>query len=99
MPIHVEHCMLSQIRMLGTAVLVGLIASGWTGAANSDSPPLWGKLTPGPYAVGFVSSWQLDYSRRYNTTFDDKKSYATGKAPRPILINMWYPASDAAPGK
>ena len=51
-----------------------------------------GKLAPGPYTVGFRSLWQLDYSRVYNTTFDDKTTYATGKAPRPILINLWYPA-------
>ena len=34
----------------------------------------------------------MDYSRKYNTVFDDKTTYAPGKAPRPILINMWYPA-------
>jgi hypothetical protein len=40
--------------------------------------------------------WQLDHSRRYNMTFADKSSYAAGKAPRPILVNIWYPAK--APG-
>src|SRR5262249_38182847 len=72
-----------------------LVTLGLTGAAPAESPPLWGKLPPGPYTVGFKSLWQLDYSRRYNMTFDDKTSYAPGKAPRPILINIWYPAKPA----
>jgi pimeloyl-ACP methyl ester carboxylesterase len=32
-------------------------------------------------------------------TFDDGTSYATGKAPRPILVNRWYPAAAAADAK
>jgi hypothetical protein len=60
------------------------------------TPPLWGKLSPGPYAVGFRSCWELDYTRTYNTVFDDKTTYAPGKAPRPILINTWYPAQRTA---
>ena len=50
---------------------------------------------PGPFAVGFRSLWQLDYSRVYNTVFDDKTAYASGKASRPILINIWYPAEQS----
>jgi hypothetical protein len=60
-----------------------------------DAPPLWGKLAPGPHAVGFRSLWELDYGRTYNTRFDDDTSYSPGKAPRPILINTWYPAQGA----
>jgi hypothetical protein len=60
-----------------------------------DAPPLWGLLAPGPHAVGFRSLWELDYGRTYNTRFDDNTSYASGKAPRPILINTWYPAQEA----
>jgi hypothetical protein len=61
--------------------------------------PLWGKLSPGPNAVGFRALWQLDYSRRYNMTFGDKRTYSTGKAPRPILVNIWYPAKTAGNDK
>ena len=67
---------------------------------SNGSPPFWGKLAPGPFAVGFRSLWQLDYSRAYNTVFDDKSAYAKGKAPKPILVSMWYPAeksSDTVP--
>ncbi len=82
--------MLLQRTSLVIGILTNLlIGSGGTAAA---APPMWGKLEAGPYAVGFKSLWQLDYSRVYNTVFDDKTTYASGKAPRPILINIWYPA-------
>src|SRR5262249_6703362 len=68
----------------------------FAGLAPAATPPFWGKLQPGPHAVGFRSLWQLDYSRRYNMTFDDKTTYASGKAPRPILINIWYPAKKSS---
>jgi hypothetical protein len=64
-------------------------------SARGAGPPGWGTLTPGPFTVGFKSSWRLDSSRAYNRVFDDKTTYASGKSPRPILINMWYPAEPA----
>lgn len=64
--------------------------------AGAEGPPLWGGLVPGPYAVGFRSYWEFDPSRTYNFTFDDKTKFAAGKAPRPILVNVWYPAERAA---
>jgi hypothetical protein len=67
-----------------------------TAVARGQAPSLWGKLTPGPHQVGFKSLWQLDHARRYNMTFSDGTTYATGKAPRPILINVWYPAKPLA---
>jgi hypothetical protein len=83
------------MRTIQHVMLAGLLTLGVSGLANAKSPPLWGKLSSGAYAVGFSSLWQLDYSRRYNMTFDDKTAYAPGKAPRPILINLWYPALKA----
>jgi hypothetical protein len=84
------------------SMLIGVLASLPIGSADPASlaPSFGAKLLPGPYAVGFKSLWQLDYSRVYNTVFDDKTTYASGKAPRPILINIWYPAersSDSRP--
>src|SRR5262249_51266372 len=78
---------------------LGLLIVESAGLAAAQSPPLWGKLSPGSYRVGFRTVWQLDYSRRYNTTFADKTTYATGKAPRPILITIWSPAKAAGNGK
>jgi dienelactone hydrolase len=79
--------------------LAGILAVALPGLATAQAPPLWGKLSPGPHAVGFRTLWRLDYSRRYNMTFADRTTYATGKAPRPILVNLWYPAKLAATGE
>jgi pimeloyl-ACP methyl ester carboxylesterase len=85
--------MILKWPLLVVSVLVNLLIGS---AGTADAPPaMWGKLAPGPFAVGFKSLWQLDYSRVYNTVFADKTTYATGKAPRPILINIWYPAERA----
>src|SRR5262245_59711468 len=80
-------------------LLVGFYALTAPGRAAAQAPPLGGGLMPGPHAVGFTPAWQLDHARRVNTTFDDKTTYAPGKAPRPILVNMWYPAARAGDGK
>jgi pimeloyl-ACP methyl ester carboxylesterase len=85
--------------MIRRAALVAVLVLGLSGLARAQSPPLWDKLPPGPHPVGFKTSWQFDYSRRYNTTFDDKTTYAADKAPRPILINLWYPASKSGEAK
>ena len=91
--------MRNGVWAIGQLAFVGLFVVDSAGLSNAQSPPLWGKLSPGSYGVGFRTVWQLDYSRRYNTTFADKTTYATGKAPRPILINIWYPAKAAGNGK
>ena len=67
--------------------------SGSTGQRSGEEVRmLWGKLNPGPHHVGFKSVWELDTSRPYNMIFEDKTAYASEKSPRPILINIWYPA-------
>src|SRR5882757_7153190 len=82
------------MRLPAVPVLALILAGVVPGRAADDAkaPPLWGKLLTGPHAVGFRSTWRADPSRAYNMTFDDKTTYAPGKAPRPILINLWYPA-------
>ena len=45
--------------------------------------PLWGSLVPGPYPIGFTTSFALDHDRTYDLP---------PVGPRPILINVWYPA-------
>jgi len=47
-------------------------------------------LPAGPHHVGFRASWMFDPARPYHTAFDDGKTYA---GPRPILVNVWYPAA------
>jgi len=55
---------------------------------------LWGPLRRGAYDVGFRCAWRVDEHRSYHTTFSDGSVYATGAAPRPILVLTWYPARD-----
>ena len=81
---------ITRWQQIGALAVVVLGAS-----ARGAGPPDWGTLTPGPYTVGFRSSWRLDPSRAYNRVFHDKSTYSSGKSPRPILINMWYPALPA----
>lgn len=69
-----------------TAMFLGSICNAQTGFSvfeNSDF---------GPYSVGFRSLWELDNSRAYRTSFDQGQTYGESKSPRPILINVWYPA-------
>src|SRR5262245_55812865 len=91
--------MSNRLWTIRRTVLVALLVLGSPSLARAKSPQLWYKLTPGLHAVGFKTSWQLDYSRRYNTTFDDKTTYASGKAPLPILAHLWYPASKSSEAK
>ena len=85
--------MKSCIPALRQFTVVGLLVLASPRLAEAQAAPLWDTLSPGPHAVGFRSFWEFDHSRRYNITFDDKTRYATGKAARPILINVWYPAT------
>lgn len=74
------------------AIAALLLAPASGPAASQLAPPLWGDLEPGPYGVGFRSEWLLDHGRSYRAEFDDGSSYGEGKAARPLLVNVWYPA-------
>ncbi len=71
----------------GTFLLV-LVAPVAAQSSNALRDP----LEPGPHAVGFRSHWELDRTRRYTTAFDDGQTYGKVKSPRPILVNLGYPA-------
>jgi dienelactone hydrolase len=47
-------------------------------------------LPAGPHHIGFRATWMFDPARPYHTAFDDGKTYS---GPRPILVNIWYPAA------
>lgn len=79
-------------------VLAGLLTFASTPRLTAQPASPWNGLTPGPHAVGFRSSWHFDHARRYNMVFADKTSFAKEKSPRPILVNVWYPAKPAADG-
>jgi len=65
-------------------------------AKRLPNPMLWGSLKPGPYAVGFRSSYQFDHARQYDADYVTDPSAPRAHKPRPILIDIWYPAAKAA---
>jgi hypothetical protein len=70
-------------------------------AAAAPDVRLWGTLVPGPYAVGFMRSWELDPARQYAPEYrGDRLDFRpVPQCPRPILVSLWYPArkSDRPP--
>lgn len=82
---------------LAKLILLSCLLLSFRDTVLSQTGPFWGNLPKGPYAVGFKSLWQFDYSRSYNPHSEDKA--ASAKAPRPILINIWYPARVTASAK
>lgn len=76
--------------LLAPVVLATPVARAQAAAAPERiEPPL---LAPGPFAVGFQSSWAFDEGRAYCTAYDGGKTYGSEKAPRPLLVQLWYPA-------
>jgi hypothetical protein len=70
----------------------GVVAGAAAAAARADHG-----LPVDAYPVGFQSSWELDTTRTYRTAFDDGATYGGGEsAPRPVLMNVWYPARTSA---
>jgi len=64
-----------------------LIASvlATAGLAQQSDVLLWGRIRPGPYAIGYKSYFALDSGRRYGPQ----------RGPRPVLVALWYPAEAA----
>lgn len=93
--LHTRSQSIRHLRAIAAA-MVGIVAAN--GVNASETSPLWRGLKPGPYEVGFQSELQFDHSRRYRTAPDRPNAFGDRKAPRPILVNRWYPAvaSDAS---
>ncbi|MEM7351821.1 MAG: hypothetical protein AAF657_13570 [Acidobacteriota bacterium] len=58
--------------------------------------PLWGKLEPGPYAVGFKVAHVVDASRPVRTKVDGAEPPKSRERGRPLQIAWWYPAMHSA---
>ncbi len=52
---------------------------------------LYPNLEKGKYDIGFKTLVDFDYSRTYNLNYPNDKS-SQKNDPRPIIINIWYPA-------
>ncbi|HSE39648.1 MAG TPA: hypothetical protein VLH08_02695 [Acidobacteriota bacterium] len=72
-----------------------VIVAAWNHGYTENSAA-WGKLTPGPNAVGFQVMFRTDPSRPYKPKRDYQGNLIPGDRSRPIQINIWYPASAAA---
>jgi len=53
---------------------------------------LWGSLEPGQYSVGYRSTIQFDPTRQYDPDYVTTPGVARVSKPRPILVDIWYPA-------
>lgn len=60
---------------------------------RSETSPIWGKLTPGPYAVGFQTLFRKDPSRPFKSKRDYQGHITAADRSRPIQISIWYPAA------
>ncbi|MBK7403378.1 MAG: hypothetical protein IPJ41_01775 [Phycisphaerales bacterium] len=68
-----------------------VVVSGAMAQGADPTRPLWGGLEPGPNVVGFRSYWEADLGRTYQRPGID-----AAPMPRPILVNVWYPAAGEA---
>src|SRR5216683_3133239 len=86
--------MKTTVALFSGMVLSSLLVGQTTRTTQSSNSqrPLWGELTPGPYAVGFKVTYRLDRSRTWDPTPD---SIAQGESARPIRVSIWYPAKPA----
>jgi hypothetical protein len=62
------------------------------GTAYCQTFPQWGRLEPGPYAVGYTVMQKIDHSRTFGPRTDLPNRITLDDHPRPIQINVWYPA-------
>jgi len=74
------------------AVFTLLAAILISASVGGQTPPIWGSLEPGPYAVGFRTIEQYDYSRTFQPIRDYYGNPLEGTAARPIQVCYWYPA-------
>src|SRR5947209_8312891 len=63
-----------------------------TEAQQKSQTPFWGRLTAGPYAVGFRTIYQFDRTRTWRVTRGYEKPFAPDLNGRPIRVSVWYPA-------
>ncbi len=75
-------------------LLVGVAAP--SRAVPAANAPLWGSLSPGPYAVGFRTIYAFDRTRTWRVTRGFDKPFAPDSNGRPIRVSVWYPARHVA---
>lgn len=84
------------------ALLATMILGGLTLAAQTPgeaTPPVWGDLKPGPYAVGFKLAALTDESRDFSSNPQVRGVSPQADTARTVRVYQWYPAqaSEGAP--
>jgi len=62
--------------------------------ATPAVPSAFASLPFGPRSVGFRQEMRVDPTRRYG--WESRRDADTRRAPRPVLVNVWYPAAPSS---
>jgi hypothetical protein len=84
--------------MIRSLILAAVLASPSAASRAASPSPLWGRLEPGPHAVGFRQLARYDYSRQYRPERGLDGKPQSGERARPMRISIWYPARAVSRG-
>ncbi len=76
-----------------TIVCTSLVIYAVAASAAIAQSPLRFTVPTGPYAVGFRTVDQFDYSRSMGERYDDDGKIEQGVRPRAMQTSIWYPAA------
>jgi dienelactone hydrolase len=86
--------------LAAAAISIAIATANSAAVAQQAGPPAAPPADASEiFQAGFRSFWALDPSRRYDMKFADGIHYAEGGGPRPVLVNLWYPAAPAGGAK
>lgn len=80
------------MRRAATAIASTIVCA----AALAATPPMWGPLQRGPYAVGYQQIDRYDYTRLYWMPRDLSGKPRTFERARPMRVSVWYPAKETS---
>jgi len=86
---------LYRITLTAAAIVITFSFSAYSSA---QTPSKWSDLRPGPYAVGFKTIEEYDYSRVFRPKYDYFGTPLEGERARPLQICIWYPAQPKTKG-
>jgi hypothetical protein len=84
------------MRKIAVLLLPAFIFISVADLSYAETSAAWGKLTPGPHAVGFQVMFRRDPSRPYKPKRDYQGNPIAGDRSRPIQISIWYPAESSS---
>jgi tetratricopeptide (TPR) repeat protein len=81
------------MRKIAVLMLPAFIFLSISVPSFAETSAAWGKLTPGPHAVGFQIMFRRDPSRPYKPKRDYQGNPIAGDRSRPVQISIWYPTT------